>query len=164
MRRVLALGVISLAFAAVPACSTSSSAPGEADARFDLDSGVEFESGADARCIEVPHRSPNVCLRLAGLSERGGAHRCREDLKKHPLIGFVDELLFPPEVRFSDAIGVEPRIRSTNVLAQLHATLSGSGLCRAACFHRIQQPDARSGAAGPSVAYALLSPAHSRRS
>ena len=26
-------------------------------------------------------------------------------------------------------IGVEPRIRSTNVLAQLHATLSGSGLC-----------------------------------
>jgi DNA-binding transcriptional LysR family regulator len=53
----------------------------------------------------------------------------KEDLKKHPFIGFVEELLFPPEIRFSDAIGVEPRIRSTNVLAQLHATLSGSGLC-----------------------------------
>jgi DNA-binding transcriptional LysR family regulator len=53
----------------------------------------------------------------------------REDLKKHPFIGFVEELLFPPEIRFSDAIGVEPRIRSTNILAQLHATLSGSGLC-----------------------------------
>jgi DNA-binding transcriptional LysR family regulator len=37
--------------------------------------------------------------------------------------------LFPPEIRFSDVIGVEPRIRSTNILAQLHATLSGSGLC-----------------------------------
>jgi DNA-binding transcriptional LysR family regulator len=53
----------------------------------------------------------------------------KEDLKKHPFIGFVEELLFPPEIRFSDAIGVEPRIRSTNILAQLHATLSGSGLC-----------------------------------
>ena len=53
----------------------------------------------------------------------------REDFKKHPFIGFVEERLFPPEISFSDAIGVEPRIRSTNVLALLHATLSGSGLC-----------------------------------
>src|SRR5438132_3659343 len=52
----------------------------------------------------------------------------QEDLKKHPFIGFVEELLFPPDIGFSDAIGVEPRIRSTNVLAQLQATLSGSGL------------------------------------
>src|SRR6266478_1277292 len=36
----------------------------------------------------------------------------REDLKKHPFIGFVEELLFPPEIGFSDVIGVEPRIRS----------------------------------------------------
>src|SRR3981081_1012959 len=48
----------------------------------------------------------------------------REDLKKHPFIGFVEELFSPPEISFSDAIGVDPRIRSTNVLAQLHATLS----------------------------------------
>jgi DNA-binding transcriptional LysR family regulator len=53
----------------------------------------------------------------------------KEDLKKHPFIGFLEELLFPPEIRFCDVIGVEPRIRSTNILAQLHATLSGSGLC-----------------------------------
>jgi len=53
----------------------------------------------------------------------------REDLKQHPFIGFVEELLFPPEISFCNAIGIEPRIRSTNVLAQLHATLSGSGLC-----------------------------------
>jgi len=65
----------------------------------------------------VPHRSPNVCLRLAGLSERGGAHRCKGGSQEATFIGFADELLFPPEVRFSDAIGVEPRIRSTNVLA-----------------------------------------------
>jgi hypothetical protein len=112
-----------------------------------------------SRCL-TDHRT-YVYASRAYLSEAAPI-AAREDLK--PLIGFVDELLFPREVRFSDAIGAEPRIRSTNVLAQLHATLSGSGLCRAACFHRIQQPDARSGAAGPSVVYALLSPAHLRRS
>ncbi len=58
----------------------------------------------------------------------------KDDLKKHPLIGFVEELLFPPQVSFSDAIGVEPRIRSTSILAQLHATLSGSGLCMLSAF------------------------------
>jgi DNA-binding transcriptional LysR family regulator len=61
-----------------------------------------------------------------------------EDLKKHPFIGFVEELLFASELiysgatlNYSEAIGadVEPRIRSTSVPAQLHATLSGSGLC-----------------------------------
>ena len=54
-----------------------------------------------------------------------------EDLKNHPFIGYVEELLFAPELSFAEAIGadIEPRIRSTNVLAQLHATLSGSGLC-----------------------------------
>src|SRR4029077_19654505 len=57
-----------------------------------------------------------------------------EDLKEHPFIGFVEELLFPPEIGFSDVIGVEPRIRSTNVLAQLQATLSGSGLCALPAF------------------------------
>ena len=88
----------------------------------------------------MPHRSPNVCLRLAGLSERGGAHRCKGGSQEATFIGFADELLFPPEVRFSDAIGVEPRIRSTNVLAQLHATLSGSGLCVLPAFIASSNP------------------------
>ena len=54
-----------------------------------------------------------------------------EDLKHHPFIGFVEELLFAPQLSFAEAIGadIEPRIRSTNVVAQLHATLAGSGLC-----------------------------------
>ena len=55
-----------------------------------------------------------------------------EDLKNHPFIGFVEELLLRAvPFSYAEAIGadIEPRIRSTNVLAQLHATLSGSGLC-----------------------------------
>jgi DNA-binding transcriptional LysR family regulator len=60
----------------------------------------------------------------------------REDLKKHPFIGFVEDLSFAPQLNYSDLIGadIEPRIRSTNVLVQLHATLSGSGLCMLPTF------------------------------
>ena len=60
----------------------------------------------------------------------------REDLQEHPFIGFVEELLFAPQLNYPDLIGadVEPRIRSTNVLTQLHATLSGSGLCMLPAF------------------------------
>jgi DNA-binding transcriptional LysR family regulator len=54
-----------------------------------------------------------------------------QDLKNHPFTGYVEELLFSPQLSFAEAIGadIEPRIRSTSVLSQLHATLSGSGLC-----------------------------------
>ena len=54
-----------------------------------------------------------------------------EDLTNHTFIGFVEELLRTPQLSFAEAIGadIEPRIRSTNVWAQLHTTLSGSGLC-----------------------------------
>ena len=73
-----------------------------------------------------------------------------EDLKKHPFIGFVEELLIASELyysavtlNYSDAIGadVERRIRSTSILAQLHATLSGSGLCMLPAFVASSYPE-----------------------
>ena len=70
-----------------------------------------------------------------------------EDLKQHPFIGFVTEVLFAPYsysgiLGYANAIGVavEPRIRSTNILAQLHATLSGSGLCLLPAFVASRHP------------------------
>jgi DNA-binding transcriptional LysR family regulator len=74
-----------------------------------------------------------------------------EDLKKHPFIGFVEELLLASErhystdviINYSDVIGadVERRIRSTSILAQLHATLSGSGLCMLPAFVASSYPE-----------------------
>src|SRR5436305_5742337 len=54
-----------------------------------------------------------------------------EDLKNHPFIGYVEGLLLEHQLSFAEAIGadIEPCIRSTNVSAQLDATLLGSGLC-----------------------------------
>jgi DNA-binding transcriptional LysR family regulator len=72
-----------------------------------------------------------------------------EDLKQHPFIGYVEEVLFAPYnysgdmiLDYANAIGaaVERRIRSTNILAQLHATLSGSGLCLLPAYVGSQYP------------------------
>jgi DNA-binding transcriptional LysR family regulator len=53
--------------------------------------------------------------------------RQKADLEKHPFVGYVEELLFAPELNFAGAIGVKiaPRLRSTNLLTQVHATLGG---------------------------------------
>jgi DNA-binding transcriptional LysR family regulator len=57
-----------------------------------------------------------------------------EDSRSTPSeeLSFASELYYSAAIiNYSEAIGsdIEPRIRSTSVLAQLHATLSGSGLC-----------------------------------
>lgn len=53
------------------------------------------------------------------------------DLKAHDFIGYIEDMLFTPELNYLSAIaeGINPRIRSTNLLVQIQATLASSGLC-----------------------------------
>jgi DNA-binding transcriptional LysR family regulator len=54
-----------------------------------------------------------------------------DDLKHHPIIGYVEELVFTPEVDYLGAIGseIDAPIRSTSLVTQIHAVLGGAGLC-----------------------------------
>ncbi|WP_207462632.1 LysR family transcriptional regulator [Azospirillum sp. SYSU D00513] len=57
------------------------------------------------------------------------------DLARHRFIGYIDELLFSPELDYMNAVGgIEPQLKSTNLIAQLRATQSGLGLCILPCF------------------------------
>ncbi|MEZ5998166.1 MAG: LysR family transcriptional regulator [Hyphomonas sp.] len=53
------------------------------------------------------------------------------DLERHTLIGYVDDLIYSPQLRyFGDILpGITPRLCSPSILAQLELTRSGSGLC-----------------------------------
>jgi DNA-binding transcriptional LysR family regulator len=55
----------------------------------------------------------------------------KADLRGHQLIGYIEESVFTQELNHLSNLGedIDARIRSTNLLAQVHATLSGSGLC-----------------------------------
>jgi DNA-binding transcriptional LysR family regulator len=49
----------------------------------------------------------------------------------HDFIGYIEDMLFTPELNYLAAIGtgINARIRSTNLIAQVNATLAGGGLC-----------------------------------
>lgn len=54
----------------------------------------------------------------------------REHIARHMLIGYIDNLIYAPELDYVGVIGAAaPRLTSTNLVAQLHATLAGAGLC-----------------------------------
>ena len=110
--------------------------------------------------------SPAVRLRLRGVSERSGADRCRGRSQTAPLHRLCRRAIVRTSAQLSrsdrrrcgtphpehERAGATPR----------HSVRKRS--LHAARFRRIQLPNARSGAARASVADALSSPAHSRRS
>jgi hypothetical protein len=53
MRRSLSSAIAALACLAIAGCATSSQAPSNADANFETDSGIEFDTGSDATTAET---------------------------------------------------------------------------------------------------------------
>lgn len=53
-----------------------------------------------------------------------------EDLRRHRLIGYIDELLFDQDLRFMDEFcpGLKVSFRTSTVLAQKNAVIAGSGI------------------------------------
>ncbi|WP_422369482.1 LysR family transcriptional regulator [Pelagibius sp.] len=54
-----------------------------------------------------------------------------EDLKQQTMIGYISDLIFDPKLDYMPILGrkVVPQISSTNLIAQLNATLAGAGVC-----------------------------------
>lgn len=64
------------------------------------------------------------------LARRGPIERVA-DLKGHRLIGYIEDLIFTPELDYLPLIekGLKANFASTNLIAQLNATRAGAGLC-----------------------------------
>jgi DNA-binding transcriptional LysR family regulator len=47
------------------------------------------------------------------------------------MIGYIDDLIFTPELDYLDEIskGLRPRLQSSNLVAQMHAALADAGIC-----------------------------------
>ena len=54
-----------------------------------------------------------------------------DDLGDHVMIGYIPDLIFDPKLDYMPILGrkVVPRISSSNLIAQLNATLAGAGVC-----------------------------------
>lgn len=57
--------------------------------------------------------------------------RSVQDLSSHRIIGYIDNLIYSPELDYLDEVAKElrPRIQSSSILAQLAATEAGAGIC-----------------------------------
>jgi DNA-binding transcriptional LysR family regulator len=114
---------------------------------------LEVEIFAAARVFSLSKREADIGIGLAGAEHMRVASRrltdyrlqiyaSREylekaapilkktDLKKHPFVGYVEELLFAPELNFAEGTGVKivSQLRSTALLTQVHAILGGHTL------------------------------------
>jgi DNA-binding transcriptional LysR family regulator len=63
--------------------------------------------------------------------DEGSPIRRRADLAGRRFVGYIEELLYAPELDYLQAPDVEitARLKSSNLIAQLRATLAGAGLC-----------------------------------
>lgn len=66
-----------------------------------------------------------------------------DDLFDHSIIGYVDDLIFTPELNYLDEVarGLRAKLQSSNLIAQMTATVAGRGLCVLPHFMAKQQPD-----------------------
>lgn len=54
-----------------------------------------------------------------------------DDLHKHEIIGYIDDLIFMPELDYLDDIskGLRARVQSSSIVAQMQAALANGGIC-----------------------------------
>jgi DNA-binding transcriptional LysR family regulator len=65
-----------------------------------------------------------------------GPVRTRADLMHLPLVGYVPDLLYAPELRYLAEVapGLEPRVRSTSIIAQYRLVAAEGGIAVLPCF------------------------------
>lgn len=63
--------------------------------------------------------------------EREAPIRRPQDLRQHRMIGYIADLIFDPKLDYMPSLdpSIVPQISSTNLIAQLNATIAGAGVC-----------------------------------
>jgi DNA-binding transcriptional LysR family regulator len=126
--------------------------------------GLEVEIMATARIFSLSKREADIVIGLTAPQQaRVVARRLTDyrlfvyaaesyraaapiaevaDLSAHPFVGYIEDMLFTRELNYLGALGppLSARLRSTNLLAQVHATLAGAGLCVLPAFIAAAHP------------------------
>lgn len=64
------------------------------------------------------------------------------DVPSHRFISYIDDLIYAPELEYAHFVSpdLQPAIKSSNLVAQLHSTIAGAGLCVLPCFIAQAEP------------------------
>ena len=68
--------------------------------------------------------------------------RTRADMAGQRFVGYIEDLLYSPELDYMQApdVDIHVSVQSSNLIAQLQATLAGAGLCVLPDFIAVKQP------------------------
>ena len=120
---------------------------------------IEVELVASANFLNVSQRETDIAVHLArpqtgnlvvrkltdytlrlyasrDYIESHGSIRHVSDLKSHTLIGYIDDLIYAPELRYLTQVAPDEtaRIRSSSIIAQHQAVKAGAGIGIMHCF------------------------------
>lgn len=71
-----------------------------------------------------------------------GIPKTLDDLDDHRIIGYIDDLIFTPELDYLPDISknLQPKLSSTSVVAQMESTKAGAGICVLPTFMTANEP------------------------
>lgn len=99
--------------------------------RREVDMAVTLSPPAGARLVVEPLTTYQLALFAApAYLTRAQPPLTREDLRSHQVVGYVDDLIFAPELRYLDELlpGLAPRVSSSSIQAQRAIIAAGGGV------------------------------------
>lgn len=105
--------------------------------RREVDMAVTLSAQASPRLVVEPLTNYQLALYAAPAYLAGaGTPKSVADLSRFSIIGYIDDLLYAPELRYLDEIqpGLTPRLASSSIQAQRSIVAGGGGVAVLPCF------------------------------
>lgn len=105
--------------------------------RREVDMAITLSAPDAARLVVEPLTGYQLALYAApGYLARSGAPAKVDDLGAHQIVGYVDDLIFTPELRYLDEVlpGLSPTLASSSIQAQRAMIAAGGGVGVLPCF------------------------------
>lgn len=105
--------------------------------RREVDMAVTLSAPDGARVIVEPLTPYQLALYASpGYVAAKGAPVATDDLRDHEIVGYIDDLIYAPELRYLDEIspGLTPRLASSSIRAQREIIAGGGGIGVLPCF------------------------------
>ena len=105
--------------------------------RREVDIAVTLSAPSAQRLVVEPLTPYQLALYASpAYLQRHGAPGSVDDLPAHQIVGYVDDLLFDPELRYLDEVfpGLKPVLGSSSIQAQRNIIAAGGGVGVLPCF------------------------------
>ena len=105
--------------------------------RREVDMAVTLSAPTSVRLVVEPLTDYQLALYAShDYLDHASAPKDIEALGRHPIVGYVDDLIYAPELRYLDEIGADlrPRISSSSIRAQREIIAAGGGIGVLPCF------------------------------